>query len=118
MQFRLLLAGVLIASCAAPSGATPTTADTPAVSTVEATGFLFRPAELTVSPGSNVSFVNNDHIHHTVTSGTVGDQDDLFDLNLPEKGAAGEVTFDTPGRFEYFCAIHSHMRGVVEVKAP
>ncbi|MGH9168097.1 MAG: plastocyanin/azurin family copper-binding protein [Acidimicrobiia bacterium] len=30
-------------------------------------------------------------------------------------GTSGEVTFDEPGTYPYFCARHPHMRGEVRV---
>lgn len=78
-------------------------------SAVAIAAFAFDPAELTVSVGTTVSWSNSDPTPHTVTG-------DGFNVGTLEPGAAGSMTFDTAGTFEYFCAIHPTMRGRVVVE--
>ena len=47
---------------------------------------------------------------HTVTS-----NDGAFDSGVLAAGSAFEHTFDTPGAFPYFCAIHPEMEGTITV---
>lgn len=82
---------------------------------VEARGFLFRPDAIEVEVGTTVRFTNFDNIDHTVTAGTPESPTGDFDLDLPEMGAEAEITFDAPGTYAYFCAIHNHMRGTIRV---
>jgi plastocyanin len=75
--------------------------------------FVFKPATLTVKAGTKVTWVNRDDVPHTATStakprrfnsGTL-DTDDVF-----------SHTFNQPGTYEYFCAVHPHMTGRIIVK--
>jgi len=72
--------------------------------------FAFTPNVLTVKPGTTVTFVNHDDIPHSVVD-TAGkfhskalDTDDTF-----------QITFDQPGEYNYYCGLHSHMRGKIVV---
>ena len=90
--------------------------------------FEFRPTEIKVEAGVEVLWVNEDDILHTVTSGTAGEQgvpgvsedlapspDGLFDLDLEGQASTAAFTFQEPGTYAYFCAIHSGMSGTVRV---
>lgn len=90
--------------------------------------FEFRPPEISVEAGTEVSWVNEDRILHTVTSGIAGEQgvpgvsgdveaspDGRFDLDLDGRGSSAAFTFEQPGMYPYFCSFHSGMSGVVQV---
>ena len=90
--------------------------------------FEFRPSLLDVEAGATAVWSNEDDILHTVTSGTAGEQgvpgvsedlapspDGLFDLQLDGQASTATFTFDDPGTYAYFCAIHSGMSGTVQV---
>lgn len=92
-------------------------------------GLTFDPKELTVSPGTTITWTNEDEVAHTVTSGIKGEQgvpgvskgmpdrpDGAFDEALDDRGASYAFTFDEPGTYEYFCRIHGGMTGVVIVE--
>ncbi len=73
--------------------------------------FKYAPPTLTVPVGTTVTWVNHDEEPHTVTSAT-----GAF-------SSAGLVNHDTfmqtfrkPGTYQYFCALHPHMRATVVVK--
>jgi len=85
--------------------------------TVELTGFAFSPAELTVAPGTTVTFVNNDGAAHTVTEGTDGTaaENARFDKPIAD-GAEVTVTFDDPGTYQITCTIHPTMNMTVTVE--
>ena len=69
--------------------------------------FQFSPDPLEVEAGTTVRFTNADPTTHTVTAGTrEAPEPERFDESLAE-GADAEITFDEPGRFPYFCMIHS-----------
>jgi plastocyanin len=69
--------------------------------------FQFSPDPLEVEAGTTVRFTNEDPTTHTVTAGTREEPEpDRFDEPLAED-ASTDITFDEPGRFPYFCKIHS-----------
>jgi plastocyanin len=70
----------------------------------------YEPAQVTVTAGSTVTWVNQGSTPVTVTS-----PDGLFDSDTIGPGASFSYTFDTPGSFRYFCVPYPHMKGVVVV---
>ncbi len=66
----------------------------------------FNPASLTVSKGTQVKWTNQDPFNHTVTSGTVGSPDGIFDSGNVGSGGTFTFTFNTSGTFKYYCRIH------------
>ena len=78
---------------------------------VKIDNYSFMPADITVSAGTTVTWVNHDDVPHTVRNndGTIKskalDTDDKFSM-----------TFDKPGTYEYFCSIHPKMTAKVVVK--
>ena len=78
--------------------------------------FQFRPTPLEVQAGTRVTWINQDDITHTITSGTPGKQDGRFDSRLEGKGAAFSYTFDQPGTYSYYCNRHQSMRGEIHVR--
>lgn len=89
---------------ASPAGA----ADTE----VKIDNFTFNPQQITVKAGTTVVWTNHDDIPHTVTSSTQTFKSKALDTD--DKFA---FTFATPGRYEYFCALHPHMTGSIAVEA-
>jgi plastocyanin len=76
------------------------------------TNWHFDPAEVTVTPGSVVVWVNRGKEDHTVTA-----DDQSFDSGYKKKGASFERAFPRPGRYAYHCAPHPWMKGTVIVAA-
>jgi len=69
--------------------------------------FIYRPDPLTVRAGTRVAFHNLDATVHTVTAGTrAAPRAGRFDGHMGEGGRFA-YTFDRPGRYPYFCSIHS-----------
>jgi plastocyanin len=83
---------------------------------VEVRLFQFRPGRVEVSAPGAVTWVNEDEIRHTVTSGAPDARDARFDETLAGKGARVSVTFADPGVYPYFCSRHQAMRGEVRVR--
>ncbi len=81
----------------------------------EETNECFLPPMITVNPGDEVVWSNDDSVVHTVTSGTFSDADGLFDSNLFMAGETFSHTFDTLGNYDYFCKVHPWMVGQVLV---
>ncbi len=124
LAIRLLIPtatlGLTLIACAS-TGSPPATS-APAASaasaktaTVNIKGFAFGPATITVAKGTKVTFSNQDSANHTVTSGANRTKDGKFDEPV-DAGTQATITFDTPGTFEYFCTLHSSMKGTITVQ--
>jgi len=100
---------ILVAALAAASFAIPAAADEVEV---RIDNFVFNPAQLTVKPGTTVTFVNEDDIPHNVVSSARG----VFKSKVMDTDQKFSFTFATPGSFEYFCALHPHMKGTIVVE--
>lgn len=79
--------------------------------------FAFTPNRLTVTPGTTVTWTNEDQAPHTATSGTPDDADAGSGFDSPElhTGESYSHTFDAPGTYVYFCRVHPNMRATVVV---
>jgi YVTN family beta-propeller protein len=77
---------------------------------VSINNFTFTPAEVTVAPGENVTWINDDGAPHGLEypDGVKG-----TDLLLP--GASFSRRFDRSGTFDYVCSVHPYMTGRVVV---
>lgn len=111
---RLLVVGFVCAlavTACSPDDSSDTTQPGSSGDVVDVTidNFSFDESTVSVEVGDVVRWTNEQSVTHTVTSG-----DDLFDATL-SSGATLGFTFDEPGSFPYFCAIHPSMTGTVEV---
>jgi amicyanin len=102
----LLIAGV-IAFTAVKSVA----AAAPAALTVRIDNFTFSPPEITIASGTAVTWENRDDIPHEVVA-----EDKAFRSKVLDTEESYTFTFTSPGIYEYFCALHPHMKGKVIVK--
>ncbi|HEX3799355.1 MAG TPA: carboxypeptidase regulatory-like domain-containing protein [Verrucomicrobiae bacterium] len=73
---------------------------------------MFSPHVLPIMKGTVVEWPNDDDIFHNVFSFS---EIQPFDLGLYKGHEAKPVTFNTPGRVDVFCSIHSSMNCVVLV---
>jgi amicyanin len=73
--------------------------------------FSFTPAEITVAPGTTLTWVNGDDIPHTVVA-----TNKAFRSKVMDTEQQFSFTFKEPGTYEYFCSLHPHMKGKVIVK--
>ncbi len=71
----------------------------------------FVPGEITVAPGTTVTWVNNESMPHTVV-----DSNKAFRSKTLVKDASFSFTFATAGDYSYLCSIHPNMKGKVIVK--
>ena len=73
--------------------------------------------ESTVSPGTTVTWTNDDTTIHTVVEGgpQSGGATPAFDSSIVAPKATFEHTFDTAGEFDYYCSLHPFMTGKVTV---
>jgi plastocyanin len=74
--------------------------------------FMFAPVDLNIPPGTNVTWVNDDQIPHTVMETHKAFHSAALDTN-----DSFSYRFDNPGTFEYFCALHPQMIGKIVVSA-
>ncbi len=70
--------------------------------------FAFQPTTLTVTPGTVVTWTNEDSAPHTATG-------DNFDTGMLNRGDSDSVTFETPGTYDYICTYHPAMEGSIIV---
>jgi plastocyanin len=78
-------------------------------------GMRFDPREIEIEAGATVTWINEDAVTHTVTSG-VGTTPTSAPLASPflARGATWQFTFEQPGDYEYLCLPHldqAPMRG-------
>jgi plastocyanin len=96
-----LVALVLFAPTAGAQGETMT---------VSIKNFAFNPPNTTVSPGTTLTWVNNDQVPHTATA-----NDGAFDSGTLQPGQSYSFAFDKPGTYAYHCNIHPYMTATVTV---
>ncbi len=61
----------------------------------------FSPETITVRAGTPIMWTNDESVLHTVTAG-----DESWDSGVLKEGETYTVTFDTPGRYCYYCLLH------------
>jgi plastocyanin len=71
----------------------------------------FQTAQLTVSPGTTVLWVNEDQLQHTVTA-----DDNSYDSGMIDLRGTWAHTFGQAGTFTYHCTPHPFMKGTVVVR--
>jgi plastocyanin len=102
--FAVLASTSCLAQDASNAGAGP-------VATVNMDHNTFIPSEITVVPGTTVTWVNNEAMPHTVVDTSKG-----FRSKTLAKDAKFSFTFTTAGDYSYLCSIHPNMKGKVIVK--
>ena len=131
----VLIAAGVFAGCSAHAE-TPATAQTSATTASAAAGpviklslLMFNPSTTTVKVGTTVTWLNDEAITHTVTSGRfVGvdkttdlrssqNPDGTFNAKLAGKGKTFSFTFTKPGTYTYYCDIHQGMNATITVVA-
>jgi len=82
--------------------------------TVDMVSISFSPSDLTLSAGQTVEWTNSDSVTHTVTSGTPGNPDGVFDSGNISGGGTYCLKFNTAASYDYYCRIHlSNMTGTL-----
>ncbi len=76
------------------------------------TAASFVPADLTVTAGTTVRWVNTSNVAHNVVSET-----GLFTSEILNPGQAYTFTFDVAGIYDYECTIHPGMTGTITVQS-
>lgn len=79
--------------------------------TVEIKDYDFSPRDLTVTLGTEVSWVNRDGVPHDATSDKGG-----WTTGLLKQGDESRLVFEQPGTFDYLCTIHPDMKAKLTVR--
>ncbi|HUF52985.1 MAG TPA: cupredoxin family copper-binding protein [Dehalococcoidia bacterium] len=90
-------------------GGPETTGSASGQGTVRIVDFSFQPTIFTVTPGTVITWTNEDSAPHTATA-------ESFDTGRLDEGESGEVTFYEPGAYDYICTYHPSMEGRVIVE--
>jgi plastocyanin len=113
LAFAALLAGCFserVAGSNSAQGAELCAGTQPNV--VRIRNFSFNPAQITVPPGTRVTFVNcDDGIQHTSTADA-----GAWDSGLLSPNATFDRVFDQAGTFAYHCEPHPGMKASVVVQ--
>jgi plastocyanin len=72
--------------------------------------FQFKPQTVEVKAGDDIVFVNRDLIEHTATA-----SNNAFDSKSIGAGQSWKWTARAPGEYDYVCAFHPTMKGVIKV---
>jgi len=80
---------------------------------------FYEPTDITVQPGTSITWSNHDTVIHTATSGDSdsGKPDGRFDTGFIQPGKSKTVILipGAKGKIAYFCQVHPFMRGEVTV---
>jgi plastocyanin len=125
-----MLVAALLAACAASvKESSPATDhakmhDMPAAppqANVDATGqkeititienFAYVPADVTIAPGTRVTWINKDEAPHTATS-----SDKKFNSGGLDTDDKFSFVFNEKGDFPYICTLHPQMKATIKVK--
>jgi plastocyanin len=116
--------GVFIAKAPADSATTAAAGLAPAsqpvapptsqpVVTVKIDNFAFQPKDVEIPVGTTVTWQNVDDVPHTATS---KDDPQTFDSGPLDTDDKFSFTFTKPGKYAYYCKVHTHMTGTITVK--
>jgi plastocyanin len=94
-----------------------TTVSIMAGASVPTNGKFYEPSNVETTVGSMVTWVNDDTVPHTVTSGTVENSrpkpDGSFDSGIINPGNSFLFVLDKAGEYPYYCMVHPWMTGKV-----
>jgi plastocyanin len=79
--------------------------------TVRISGMRFEPANLSVTPGTTVTWVHGSSMPHTVK----GSSPELRS-GILTRGQTFSITFEDAGTYNYYCDLHPGMTGTVTVE--
>ncbi len=86
--------------------------------TVVIRDLAFTPADIIISPGTNVTWINEDTVDHSVNT----DSHPAHTYYPPQNsrvfppGESHSAVFMTPGIYPYHCSVHPFMRGAILVQ--
>jgi uncharacterized protein (TIGR03118 family) len=85
--------------------------------TIGIQGSAFVPGNQTIQVGDTVTWMNNDSIPHTSTSGQPSAPDGKWDSGFLSAGQSFSHTFTAAGTFPYYCTVHPFMTASITVQA-
>jgi plastocyanin len=100
-----------VAAAVLPSATLTANADDQPAAAVKIDNFTFSPAQLTVTAGTTVRWINKDDLPHNIVA-----DDQTFKSKALDTDDAFAYTFTKPGTYKYFCGLHPKMQGTVVVK--
>jgi len=113
--FGLALLGIAVLGLAVHAGSVATErlseGTEPVATKVTIDNFSFSPQEITVVPGTTITWVNHDDVPHTVVS-----NDKKFKSKALDTDDSFSFTFKDAGTYEYYCSLHPRMTAKVTVK--
>lgn len=115
----LLFAGIIGCSKSdyGTNSYTNSNTDTPGTNEVFVQNISFSPKSITINTGTTIKWTNKDNVAHTVTSGTPGSPNGIFESGNLSNGATFSFMFNTKGTFPYYCKLHQDtMTGTVVVQ--
>ena len=83
----------------------------PKKSSVKIENFTFNPAEITIKPGTTVTWQNGDDIPHSIVEDNA-----KFRSKALDTGETFSMAFANAAEIGYFCGLHPHMKGKIVVK--
>jgi plastocyanin len=108
-----LLTGALLLGVAAVSVAIgPTVGAASTSNTIVISNFMFKPMTLKVAPGATIKVTNKDKVVHTIDAN--GGQFNTGNIS-PGQTKSFKAP-KKPGKYHYFCAVHTFMKGTIVVK--
>lgn len=108
----LAIGTVLLAGCGGSTTKAAQHARPAPGATVVIRNFTYRPANLTVRAGTDVTWRNEDSSPHTATA-----RGGAFSTRALERGQSRTLTLTHAGRFTYVCVFHPFMHATVVVLA-
>jgi plastocyanin len=108
LRLTILFSALASTSCLAEDPNNAAAAPEASVSMDHST---FIPSEITVVPGTTVTWINNGTMPHTVV-----DSNKAFRSKTLVRDGKFSFTFTTAGDYDYLCSIHPNMKGKVIVK--
>jgi plastocyanin len=81
--------------------------------TVRINGMRFEPANITIKPGTTVTWVQDSTMPHLISGKTSG-----LRSNTLNRGQQYSYTFNQAGRFDYVCGLHPSMKGSIVSRKP
>lgn len=73
--------------------------------------FVFTPSDVTVAPGTKVTWINKDEAPHTATS-----VDKKFNSGGLDTDDKFSFVFNDKGEYPYLCTLHPQMKATIKVK--
>ncbi len=94
---------------------TPVPTPKPAVFRVEIKNYSYLPAEIEISKGDIIQWVNLDSAPHNAVSQSAPSNGNFYSPILSE-GKNASIRFNFEGEYEYYCTLHPWMKGKIVVK--